>query len=68
MIERRMAEVTQHPIKRPVPSGSVTLVLLVSRVFFLFRQGWSQPQTEEDDEVTDVEGCRAAVGRGIGVP
>lgn len=40
--------------------GSLTLVL-GGRLSFCCWQRRSQPQTEQDDEVTDVEGSRAAV-------
>lgn len=47
--------------------GSLALVL-GGRPRFCCRRRRSQPQTEEDDEVTDVEGSRAAVRWGVSVP
>lgn len=56
-----------------VRSGCGSLAFVFGgRIVLGFRWGWwqgrSQPQTEEDDEVTDVEGGRAAVSGRVGVP
>lgn len=48
-------------------NGSLALVL-GGRPRLCCRQRRSQPQTEEDDQVTDVEGSRAAARWGVSVP
>lgn len=56
----------------PVWSGCGSLAFVLDGCLLSFcwgrMQGRSQPQTEEDDEVTHVEGGRAAVSGGIRVP
>lgn len=60
-------------IWHPVWSGCGSVAFVLDRHMFLcfwwgWRHGWSQPQTEEDDEVADVEGSWTAVSRGVSVP
>lgn len=56
-----------------VRSGCGSVAFVLNSWMFLFFclgrvQRWSEPQTEEHDEVTHMKGCRAAVSWWIGVP